>query len=299
MVTTTGTLAKTLQEGVEEFFGSSYARFPREFEDIYDIVGSQKAFEERVETVNIGLAPVKNEGAATTYVDRQQGDTYRSTHVAYSIGMIITKEAIDDNLYMQDARDRSEAVARSMSNTENVVAMLPLNRAFNASYPRADGVSLCNTAHPTAVGATQSNRLSADLSHASLEDAVILAEKTEANDGTPIMVMSECLIVPTDLKLTANKILQSVNESGTANNDINVLRALNSFPGGVKAKRFLTSADAWFVQTNIGMPAYYDRQAPTPAEDVEFDSGNFKIMSYMRNSQNWYEFRNIIGSQPA
>ena len=293
-VTTRGTFPKVLQEGVAAFFGAAYTNFPREFADIYDIKSSEKAFEEHVELVNIGLAPVKDEGASVAYTSMKQGDTYRAQHVSYAIGMIVTREAIRDNLYMQVAKQRTDTIARSISNTENIIAMLPLNRAFDAAFPRADGVALCSDSHPTAVGTTQSNLLNSDLSHAALEDAVILAETTKANNGDPILIRSKALIVPTALKLTANKILQSVNQSGTANNDINILRALDTFPEGVKAKRFLTNG--WFVQTDAEMPVYYEREKPQMANDVEFDSGNAKMHCLFSSSQLWHEFRNVIGS---
>jgi hypothetical protein len=293
-IETRGDISKALQLGVHGFFGASYKKFNREFEDLYQMETSEKAFEERVELVNIGIAPVKNEGASVSYASIKQGSTYRATHLSYAIGLIISRETIEDNLYMEVAKVRTEAIARSISNTENIIGLQFLNRAFDAGFARADGVPLCSASHPTAIGTTQSNLLNVDLSHAALEDAVILAEQTLANDGSPIMVKSQALVVPTSLKLTANKILQSVNQSGTANNDINILKALGVFPEGVKDKRNLTAG--WFVTTDIGKPIYFEREKAKMSDDVDFDSGNFKMHSMIRCSQLIDEFRHVIGS---
>lgn len=297
-IITSGTIPKALVPSAVGFFGAAYEKYQREFTDVYDVTKSERAFEEMVELINAGLAMVKNETASLTFSRLGQGGIHRATHVTYGAALRLSEEAVADNQYMEVAEQRSQALARMMSNTENIVSMLPLNRAFDVAYAREDGVPLCSASHPTEKNGVQSNLLNHDLSHAALEDAVILAKKTDANDGTPIMGMVKQLIVPTDLELLANKIIKSVNESGTANNDINVLRAMNAFPNGVRSKRFLTLTGAWFVQKDYGTPIFYERMAPTMQNNVEFISGNIEMKAVMRISTLWHEWRNLVGSSP-
>ena len=65
------------------------------------------------------------------------------------------------------------SLARSMAYTKQVKAANILNNAFTTAG--GDGVSLVNTAHPTALGGNFSNRSAtdADLNETSLEQAMI------------------------------------------------------------------------------------------------------------------------------
>jgi hypothetical protein len=95
----------------------------------------------------------------------------------------------------------------------------------------------------------------------------------------------------------AHRILKSVLQPGTANNDINVLRATNAYPGGVKLNHYFTNPNAWFVRTNIpnGMTFFW-RQKPTFSQDNDFDTKNAKAATYMRFSVGATDPRAIYGS---
>jgi hypothetical protein len=53
--------------------------------------------------------------------------------------------------------------------------------------------------------------------------------------GLKIGLMLKSLIVPTGLVFEAARILKSVGQSGTANNDINAMRATGMFPEGARS----------------------------------------------------------------
>ncbi len=122
-VITTGAHPKALWPGVHKFFGAVYNKHPAEYRSLFDIRPSNKNYEEMVSTYGFGLAPIKTEGGSTTYTSHAQNWVERFVHVAYSLGFIVTKEEIADNLYSDKAFDRAGHLAFSFSQTiENVAA---------------------------------------------------------------------------------------------------------------------------------------------------------------------------------
>lgn len=260
---------------------------------------SKQAYEEDVEITGFGLAPVKGEGSATTYDSETQGPVSRYTHVAYSLGYIVTYEELRDNLYEVVSKRRSKALGFSMRQTEENVSANIYNRAFSSNYTFGDGSALCVTDHSTLSG-NQSNALNpaADLSEASLEDVIILIMKMKNNRGLQINLMPRCLGVHPNDWFEANRILKSVLQNDTANNAVNVLRATNALPDGIKVNHYLTDTDAWFVRTNCpNGQIFFRREATTFEQDNDFDTKNDKSKCYMRFSVGSTDFRGVVGSQ--
>jgi hypothetical protein len=162
-----------------------------------------------------------------------------------------------------------------------------------------DGQPLISTAHVNASGGTFSNRLSpdADLSEAALEDMNIQIMQMTNDRGLKISAMATSLHISTNEWYNANRILKSVLQSDTANNNINVLKATNAFPAGIKMNHFFTAPNAWFVRTNIpsGMTFFW-RNRPEFDQDNDFDTKNAKAATYMRFSLGCTDPRGIYGS---
>ena len=87
---------------------------------------------------------------------------------------------------------------------------------------------------------------------------------------------------------------------GTADNDINALKQMGKFPGGVKVNHYLTDADAWFLRTNVqdGLKCF-NRRAMGFAIDNDFDTENAKFKDTERYSFGWTDPRAIFGSPGA
>lgn len=300
-VISTGNHPKALWPGVAAFFGKSYARHPRFDQMIFEQLGSEKKYEEIVELTGLGLASVKSEGGSVSYDSESQGPTTRFTNVAYGIGAIVTREAIEDNQYTEAAMTRAEAMAFSMFTTRQIVAANVLNRAFNSSYTGGDGVELCSTAHVTASG-TQSNELAtaADLSEASLEDLLIQIKQAQNARGLEISLMADKLVIPPALEMVAHRLLSSTNQAGTANNDINAVRSMGLVPGGVVCNPYLTDTDAWFLTTNVPKGLIcFNRRAVEFTRDNDFDTENAKMKATERYSMGWANWRGVFGSPGA
>lgn len=297
-VITTGAHPKALWPGIHAWWGRMYAEHIEEYPDLFDKDTSEKAYEEDVEITGFGLAPVKPEGTAIVYDTETQGAVTRYTHLAYGLGYIVSYEELRDNLYEVVSKRRAKALAFSMRQTKENVGANVYNRAFNASFTFGDGATLISTTHPTVVG-NQSNQLTtaADVSEAAIEDLVIQVMQTQNNRGLRISNLPQSLHVPPQTWFEANRVLKSVLQNDTANNAINVLKATNALPNGVKVNHYFTSATAWFIRTNIpNSMTYFEREAVSFDQDNDFDTKNAKAACYERYSFGMTDFRGIFGT---
>jgi hypothetical protein len=297
-VITTASHPKALWPGVKAWWGQVYAEHVEEYTDLFDKDSSSQNYEEDVQLTGFGLAPRKAEGSGVVYDSEVQGFTTRYTHVAYALGYIVTKEELDDNLYENVSKRRSAALAMSFRQTKENVAANVYNRAFTAGYVGGDGATLASTAHPNTSGGTWANRpaVDVDLSEAALEDAMIAIMGFQNDRGLLINVMPRSLIIARNEWYNANRILKSVYTPGSANNDVNVLKATNALPEGIKMNHYLTSPRAWFLRTNIqnGMK-YYERTGISFDQDNDFDTMNAKAKGYERYSFGWTDPRAVYG----
>jgi hypothetical protein len=297
-VITTGSHPKALWPGVKAFWGRSYNEHPVEYLDLFDRQTSDKAYEEEVEITGFGLAPVKPQGAQIFYDIEVQGPVSRFTHVAYALGYIVTYEELRDDLYEVVSKRRAAQLAFSMRQTkENVLAGL-YNLAFSGTSLGADGQPLISANHPTLSGSQSNLGVAADISEVAIEDLVIQVMQCQNNRGMRISALPMSLHVPPQLWFEANRIYNSVLQNDTANNAINVLRAVGTFPKGIKVNHYFTSATAYFVRTNIpnGL-TYFERDAISFDQDNDFDTKNAKAACYERYSAFWADWRAIYANQ--
>lgn len=302
MPETRGTLPKALWPGVKAWWGQDYKKHPEECMQAFENETSDMAFEEDVELTGMGLAQIKDEGAASTYDNMRQGPTTRYTHATLSLGFIVTEEEFDDNKYAKVAKARTQSLAFSFRTTKEIIGANVYNRAFNSAYVGGDGVSMINTAHPTADGGTQSNELpiAADISEAAVEDMLVIISQAENSVGHPIAIQPKRLIVPPTLMFDATRIVRSTLQSGTENNDINALREMGMFSQDPMVYHYLTDPDAWFISTNVpnGLKMYQRKKRVIRREN-EFDTDNLKVKGVERYSFGHTDWRGIYGTAGA
>ena len=301
-VITTSSFIKDLWPGIKNHFGVNYNDFDAEYRLMFDVVSSDKRYEERVQRVGYGLAAQKAEGSSLLYDTANEGYTSRLTNVAYALGSKITREAIADNQYIELGQSQTRWMARSMMQTKENVSANVYNRGFNSSYVGGDGKELFATDHPSQSG-NQSNELAtpADLSEASLEDLAIQIMQAKDDRGLRINLRPRRLITATDEYFNAQRILKSELQSNTANNDINVLRAAGVIPEIVTG-HYLTDADAFFIMTDIpeeeGM-IFQQREEVSLEMDNEFDTKDLCYSAYERYAAGWADWRGAYGSSGA
>lgn len=300
-IETTGTHPKALWPGVFSMFGLSYNNRDQ-WRDLVDVQTSDKHREEMVQNNGFGLAAIKEQGASVGYDTTSQGGTATALHVVYALGYIVTQEAIEDNLYEKLATGRAKALKRAMVETKNTVVANWFNRGFDTNYTVGPDAKPMFSASHTSSSGNQSNLLAtpADLSEASLEDLVIQANGATDDRGNKVALQVLSLHIPRQLEFEAARILKSINQNDSANNAINALRALGTFPEGFKVNNFFTDPDAFFIRTDVsdGL-TLFQRRALAFAKDNDFGTGNAMAKSDERYSLQIGDWRNYYGSAGA
>jgi hypothetical protein len=298
-------LAKELEPGLNSLFGMSYDTYSREYEQIFAIEDSQRAFEEEVLVTGFGSAPVKTEGQGVQFDNASESYTARYTHDTIALAFSLTEEAVEDNLYDSLGKRYVKALARSMANTKEVKGADVLNNAFSSSFAGGDGKALIATDHPLAGGGTAANRATtmADLNETSLEDALIDISTFTDDRGLTISVQATKLVVPPQLVFVADRILESTLRVGTADNDINAIRNTGVLPGGYTVNHYLTDPDAFFLLTTVtemgeGLKMFQRTNMETSMEP-DFSTGNLRYKARERYSFGFSDWRGIYGSEGA
>jgi hypothetical protein len=192
-----------------------------------------------------------------------------------------------------------------MANTKEVKGADVLNNAFSSSFTGGDGVSLINSSHPLAGGGTAANRATtmADLNEASLEDSLIDISTFTDDRGLTISVQADKLVIPPQLVFVADRILNSQQRSGTADNDINAIRNTGVLPGGYVVNHYLNDPDAYFILTSVNEMGeglkMFQRSPMETSMEPDFSSGNIRYKARERYSFGFSDWRGIYGSQGA
>jgi hypothetical protein len=291
-------LAKELEPGLNALFGMEYSRYENEHAEIFDQESSDRAFEEEVMLMGFGEAGVKQEGAAVQFDTATESFTARYTHETVALAFSLTEEAVEDNLYDTLSARYTRSLARSMAYTKQVKATNVLNNAFTTAG--GDGVSLVNTAHPTALGGNFSNKsaTNADLNETSLEQAMIDIAGFIDERGLKIAMQGRKLIIPVNTQFVADRVLNSTLRVGTADNDINAMRNMGMLPDGYVVNHYLLDTDAFFIKTDAPNGFKHFVRAPlTTGMEGDFDTGNMRYKARERYSFGFSDPRCVYGSE--
>ena len=294
-------LAKELEPGLNALFGLEYQNYENQHTEIYEIENSDRAFEEEVMLSGFANAAVKAEGSAVTFDTANETFTSRYTHETVALAFALTEEAIEDNLYDTIATRYTKALARSMAQTKQIKGANILNNGFNSSFPGGDGKELFATDHPSQSG-DQRNELatSADLSETSIEQALIDIAAFTDERGLKIAARGVKMIIPSELRFTAERIMKSPARVGTADNDLNAISSMGMIPQGFVVNNFLTDTDAFFIKTDIPNGLKMFERAPIKtAMEGDFDTGNVRYKARERYSFGFSDWRGMFGSPGA
>lgn len=303
-IITTSNFAKALWPGVNKWYGEAYGEYTTEWDKLFEKHSSRRAFEEDVGTSGFGLAQVKTEGSPVTFDSSRQGFTTRYNHVVYALGFVVTREAVEDDLYDVVARQKARSLAFSMRQTKEIVGANVYNRAFNTGYTGGDGSTLVacaaggSSSHANVAGGTWTNgpSVAVDLSEAALEQAFLDIEAFTNDRGLLVKIQPKKLVLPKELRFEAERILKTDGRVGTDLNDLNAIKHMGLFQE-VIINHYLTDTDAWFILTDSkdGLK-YWSRREDEFGMDEDWDTENAKYKATARYSFGWTDPRQIYGS---
>lgn len=255
----------------------------RIYTDYYNIQTSDRKFERVVTYLPFGDTQSKPEGDAYVMDTLRQGYTKDFTHTENGLGFEVTQTALEDD--GENILTRAgDWLAFSARYVEEGRAAAVFNNGFTTEQT-PDGVSLFNGSHVLKGGGTARNQLAtaSDLSATSLTQAMIDCQN-ETKDEAGHLAMpinSFILLVPPSLEFLADRLLNSINLPGSADNDRNPIKSRRSWTIVVNPR--LTDTDAWFMlagnKRNHALTFY--RRIPIRLEPMDTDArtGNkiFKV----------------------
>ncbi len=266
---------------LNEAFDGVYDQRTDEWSQVFrEQQGIPRNYHEEPVLYGFGAAPELPDGTPVSY---QQGGVLflkRYVYKVYGLAFALTKVLVEDGDHIRIGNVYARHLAQSLVETKETLAANVLNRAFNGAYVGGDGVALNSNAHPI-VNGTFSNLLTsaANLSQTSLEQMLIQVRQAVDNNGKKIRLQPLKLVVAPGNVFQAEVLLKSVLRSGTADNDINPIKSIGLLPQGAVVMSRLTSATAWWVQTDTpeGMKLLMRRGLEKTMEgDFETDSMRYK-----------------------
>ncbi len=211
----------------------------------FKVTTTSDAWVDDQEYAGTGTAPRKREGAQMASDAVVEGYSKRYTMATSALRMVVSEETIMFKKY-EKAVDGSGNIARSLKLTQEYDAANIFIRAFNSSYVGGDAVELCSTSHKLAKGGTYANMFTngMSLNETAVEQMWVNLRKIPSSNGYITSGRRlKCLVVPTDLRFRAKRILKSEQQNDTNNNAIN---ALKSEGIDVVENPYFTSTTNWW-----------------------------------------------------
>lgn len=296
---TTGSIPRALQYGVDDFV--------KHFNKVYGNVGemiftkkdsNEKGFYESVILAGMGEASRKGEGAPISYDSIDQESNTRWAIHTYVKAARLTMESIEDNVYQDLLPMYSKEIAKSLVYTKDEKRAEILNNAITSGETGPDGKVLIATDHPLQAGGTSANRAAtdADFSEDALEQMVILIDKFLNPDGLKSMYNAKYLVIPTDLKYEACRVMKNKDRPATAERDINAIYQRGDILDYLVWKR-ISDTDSWFVTTDAeDSLVEVSRKGLQRQEHTDPYTFDLIISIYERYRMLFNDWRGIAGS---
>ena len=234
---------------LKEIFDSNLKRHNDIRSTLFKTVSHDREIYQVTGIEDLALPTSVSEGADYTFSAPAQGYDKTFTVVKYGNGFSISKEAIDDGKFNHVA-DGMRKLARGAMEAKEIAGMNIFNNGFT-SETTSDGVALFSESHTTPTGTyTIANRPSTDvdLSFSSLSSAITsFSTAFRSDNGIYRSIRPKYLVVPPELVLYAEQLVQSSLKADSANNNIT--------PGGIRGLQVISSphlsdSDAWFLMAD-------------------------------------------------
>jgi hypothetical protein len=291
-----GNFAHILDPALRQAYFDRYNEEPQVMPEVFNVLTSDRDSESDSAVSGFGLLQQTNELGALDYEDPVQMYKTTYTHLKYTKGFKVSRELLEDDQHNVIGR-APKLLAKATARTTEYHAAAVLNNAFSTSYTSyGDGKPLASTIHPRADGGTaQSNASSTGitLGETNLETARLALEKVLDDKGQIVRLMSDKLIIPLELRKTAQILMQSTLRPGGANNDVNIYEGSHK----VVPWRYLTSTTAWFLQdSGENLLNFFWRVKPEFKSDDSFDADAALFKVRTRFSVGWSDWRGVWGS---
>lgn len=292
-----GNFAAELDPAVRTIFFDRYKEIPQVMPSIFNVNTSDRDQETDSATTGFGMLQQTSEMGALDYEDpvKMYNTTYR--HLKYTKGFKVSQELYEDDQHNVISK-MPRALAKSVVKTTEYYAAAVFNNGFSTTATSyGDGKPLLSTSHTRADGGTAQSNASATgivFNEANLETGALALEKALDDKGQIVSFMANKILVPVDLRKSANIVVGSEMRSGTGNNDKNVYNGAYD----VATWRYLTSTTAWFLMdSSEHLLNWFWRIRPEFKSDYDFNADAALYKVRVRFSVGWSDWRGVWGSK--
>lgn len=233
--------------GVYEVMLATYDEMPNHWRHITgDPITTKAIAEKMVLMTGLATAMRANDGGSIQFDEITT--PYNKTFYTdiYAIGTEFTQKQLGTDQSGKLARIAEEFAFSLNYARETMVADLFNNGTDATNYPTIVGVALFSASQPTTTGSTWSNlSTAAALDITALEQMVTDRKAHLTLKGQKWLKLGDVnLITPAELEITAERLIGSLNQPGTPDNDVNVARRhINWKPGNP----LLTDTNAYYL----------------------------------------------------
>ena len=267
---------------------------------------SKKSYEENAIRSGLQTLQDKAEGASIVFDTQIAGPKQKWVHGVRALGVRITEEAIDDNLYELNGGgdgnlrelyyDLGEAAEETI---ETAIARFFNSGTATTYHTTRFSKALFDTAHPRLDGSTYSNKATqADLTYSAFWTNLVAAENQYNHQQQRITQKVDKLWVPPQLEMKAIEILKSTDRPDTGN------RATNAYAKSGRSISLavwpqMTDTDMWVMQKQgRGILFFWSRKTRF-ARDKEFLTGDMMVKVDQRWSAEIDDEQSFYGNIPA
>lgn len=283
-----------------QLFDEGEAKFKSRLDMIFHMERSENAYEQDTSMSGFGQHEETAELQNIPFEDRVPGWEVTYSHKKYTKGASISQEMIDDNKWGL-VKKTPKALSLSKMRTLEKLGADVFNYGFvaggggKAKFRGGDGKALFATDHINRQGdIEQSNKITTPLSQSALQTVTSAMKKRLDSKGEIIEFMPSKLLVPTELEYTAKIILETAQETGSNDNDINPMHnglELIVWP-------YLTSSTAWFVIDGDAheLNFFIRKDEGVQGPKWNFDNDSAKWKSVFRASAGFSSWEGVYGS---
>lgn len=292
-----GQFQDELDPAIRKIFFDRYDEEPQVMPMVFNIMTSDRDSEQLSATTGFGKLQQTSELGALDYEDPVKMYKTTITHLKYTKGFKVSQELKEDDQHNVIAQ-MPRALAKSVVYTTEYWGASVFNNAFSTSYTSyGDGKPLASTLHSRADGGTAQSNASATgivFSETNLETGRLALEKALNDKGEIVNFKADTLLVPIDLRKSAQIVTESTMRPGTANNDVNVYDGVFK----VIPWRYLTSTTAWFLLDKSNhLVDWIWRVRPEFKSDFNFDADAALYKVRVRFGFGWADWRGVWGSK--
>lgn len=281
-------------------------RAMNKWDTLFTVKDSMKKREQDSIRSMLGKPIKKGEGAPIGYDTEIEGPLQTWVPNVWALGVRITEEAIDDNLYhlngggnADDLKEIFEDLGRTMADNPETLAAQFFNSATATTYHTTRfSTALAATTQYRLDGSTYSNYLTAtDLTYSTFWAGLIAAENQYDHRQNHIIKKVKNLWIPPQLEKNAVEVIKSADRPDTAN------RAINAYANSgrniaIQKWAYMTNATQWVLQCDgRGLISFWNRKTRF-AREREFQTGDMMAKADQRFSMEIADERDFVFNQP-